>query len=55
VECSFTYLFKRSSGKGNAINYVSDILKKRGRRWNMNVFAALFKLFGVLCKFVMKI
>jgi hypothetical protein len=36
---------KRSSGKGDAINYISDILKKKGRRWGMNVFAALFQLF----------
>jgi hypothetical protein len=31
VEFPCTYLFKRSSGKGNAINYVRDILKKRER------------------------
>jgi len=42
VEYAFTCLFKRSSGKGNAINYVSDILKERGRGWSMNVFAKLF-------------
>jgi len=55
VECPFTYLFKRSSGKGDAINYVSDILKKRRRSWGMNVCAKLFQLFIVLCKFIMKI
>jgi len=49
------YLYKKSSGKGNSINYESDILKKRGRRWAVNVFAKLFQLFIVLCKFIMKI
>jgi hypothetical protein len=52
---SITYLFKRSRGKGNAVNYVSSVLKKRGRRQDVSVFAKIFQLFNALCKFIMKI